>query len=141
MSSIRIDLHQSAINVFLRSPAGEIFRAVREIGRRVENTAKQLAPVDRGGLRASVNSRMLIEGSKVVAHVGTNMEYALFVHEGTGLFGPRHRRIRPKRAKVLSFKPRGGRRVFVRSTRGQRPNPFLVRALQLASPWPVTVRR
>lgn len=53
--------------------------------------------------------------------------YAQYVHEGTGLFGPFQRRITPKFKRAMRWIA-GGQVVFARSTKGQRPNPFLDRA-------------
>jgi len=138
-SKIRMKLNFSAINTFLYSPSGPIVAHVRELGRQVENVAKRLAPVDRGALRASIGTQVFINGTRIIARVGTGLDYAIYVHKGTGLYGPKHRIIRPRRAKVLTFKPRSGPRVFVKFSRGQKPNPFLVEALQAVSPWPVNV--
>jgi hypothetical protein len=65
--------------------------------------------------------------------VGTNVYYARWVHDGTGIYGPRRMVIKPKRAKALvwrsqlhgqkSGKFRGY--VVVKSVKGMRPNPFL----------------
>lgn len=138
-STVRTRLNFSAITAFLYSPAGPIVGRVRELGRQVENAAKRMAPVDRGALRASIGMQITVNGTRIVARVGTGLEYALYVHKGTGLYGPRHRLIRPRRAKALTFKPRSGPRVFVKFSRGQKPNPFLVKALQAVSPWPVRI--
>jgi hypothetical protein len=60
------------------------------------------------------------------------VRYARWVHNGTGIYGPRHRPIKPKRAKALRFK---GRRfgksgwVYARQVKGMKPNPFLEDAL------------
>lgn len=48
----------------------------------VEDSAKAKAPVNTGTLRNSITYE--IEGDTGI--VGTNLEYAPYVHEGTGLF-------------------------------------------------------
>jgi hypothetical protein len=81
----------------------------------------------------------------VKAWVYTPLEYGLYVHEGTGIYGPKGQPIRPKRGQYLRFESRNPRTtapgrgsiVFARQVRGQRPNRYLLRALQAASPWPV----
>lgn len=110
-------------------------------GIRVQNKAKRLLSgaeshpkrVDTGNLRSSIatqESRFL--GSPAV-RIGTNVRYALYVHQGTGLYGPRRRLIRPRTSKVLVFKSRVSRRtVFARYVRGMRPNNFLTDALSAA---------
>ncbi len=89
--------------------------------------------MDTGRLRASINTQLVIRNGRPVAVVGTNVFYARFVHDGTGLYGPRHRLIRPVRRKFLRFRPAGSRRfVYVRSVKGMVPNPFLRNALRAA---------
>ena len=52
--------------------------------------------------------------------------YLPFVNEGTGIYGPRGRRITPKRAKFLHFFWKD-REWFVKSVRGQKPRRFVER--------------
>lgn len=54
-----------------------------------------------------------------------------YVHNGTGLYGPRRALIYPRRAKVLRWRRNGGY-VYARYTRGMRPNTFLTSALAAA---------
>lgn len=56
-----------------------IERALEAIGAQCENYAKMLCPVDTGNLRNSINHAK--ENSNTVV-VGTNVEYAIYVHEG-----------------------------------------------------------
>jgi hypothetical protein len=57
----------------------------------------------------------------------------IYVQRGTGVFGPKRRRITPKRAKFLRFKPKGGNAyIYRRSVAGMKPNPFLTRGLRAA---------
>ena len=58
----------------------EIGKAARRSGVRVERRAKQLVPVDRGGLRRSISSKPISLG----ASVGTNLPYARAVEFGRG---------------------------------------------------------
>jgi hypothetical protein len=94
----------------------------------------------------------IIEGRlcAVARNPETGEDYAWFVHEGTGLYGPRKSLIYPKKAKVLAFMkdPRMARPTtaqewkiaringlvwIAKHTKGQRPNPFLSKALYDAS--------
>lgn len=63
--------------------------------------------------------------------VGSNLSYARFVHDGTGVYGPGRRPIRPTRRKALAFSGSGGE-VVVASSRGQRGTRFLIEALDAA---------
>lgn len=66
--------------------------------RRVANRAKILCPVDTGNLRASITQKISLTDKEIVGRVGTNVKYALFVHDGT-----RPHRISANDAKSLVF--------------------------------------
>ncbi len=51
-----------------------------------------------------------------------------WVNDGTGIYGPRHARITPKRAKFLRFKYRGDI-VFAKSVKGQPGKHFVERSV------------
>lgn len=81
----------------------------------------------------------------------TGLDYALFIHQGTGKYGPKKARITPKKGKVLVFlkeefrhlpRPKtpdqwkeyrkGGMLVYAKSTKGIKPNKFLLTGLKKA---------
>ena len=130
-------LDRRALNELLSTPSGPVARDLFRRGKNVEAEAKknlQRTPrrVDTGRLRSSINTQLFSLGGKLVVRVGTNVEYALFVHEGTGLYGPKGAYIYPKTAKFLAWKTRKGVRVYAMKTRGMRPNPFLKDAVKAA---------
>lgn len=91
------------------------------------NRAKVLAPVRTGRLRSSIRADppriFSLRGSVTV---GSDLEYAAFVNDGT-----KPHIIRPRRAKVLRFNV-GGQTVFARVVNhpGTKARPFLDRALR-----------
>jgi HK97 gp10 family phage protein len=101
-------------------------RAVDDFARKVQNRAKVLAPVDTGRLRASIRVKRTLTLRGPSAVVGTDVQYAPMVENGTGPHV-----IRPVRRKALRFKM-GGRTVIVAKVNhpGTRPRPFLSRALR-----------
>lgn len=135
----------------LLGPDGPVVKDLVKRAIRVQNEAKRLAPVDNGTLRNSITYEVLRKNGKPLVRVGTNMKYARFVHDGTGIYGPKGRPIRPVNAKVLRWPVRGvsssrpstvagrGRVVsksstrtgwaYAREVRGVRPTPFLRDAL------------
>ena len=129
-ASVRID--QAALRRLLTSQQGPVAAELTRRAIRVQNDAKRRCPVDTGRLRSSVSHELRQSTRGLLARVGTNVSYALDVHEGTGIYGPRRRPIRPKRAKVLRFKGRGGRIVYTKQVKGMRPRPFLRDALGAA---------
>lgn len=58
-----------------------IGRSLEAIGIEAESDAAYLCPVDTGRLRNSITHT--IDGDDQTAVIGTNVEYALYVHEGT----------------------------------------------------------
>lgn len=108
----------------------------------VESAAKRLISgpprrVDSGRLRSSIGTSRIIKVFNGIprrgARVGTNVRYARWVHDGTGLYGPRHRLITPTTKQFLRFTPKGSTKViFRRSVKGMRPNQFLKKALPAA---------
>lgn len=94
-------------------------RGLDKSGLLVEGTAKELCPVDDGQLRQSINSKVI---SNKNAAVGTNVEYAPYVHQGTGIYAVNG----DGRQTPWSYKDAEGK---WHTTRGQQPNPFLERAL------------
>lgn len=125
----------------LRNPSGGLAKDMLRRGLKVETQAKRnLAGangkprrIDTGQTRSSVNTRMVTYKTFPAARVGSPLRKAALIHGGTGIYGPRRQPIRPKRAKVLRFKPKGSRRViYAKSVKGMKPNPFLSDALPAA---------
>lgn len=129
---VRIEPNQAGLRELLHSRNGGAARAVLRTGLRVESKAKQRVKADHGRLRQSINHDLTIRSGVPVCRVGTNVYYAPWVHNGTGIWGPHHSPIVPTRAKVLKFTGRNGRIIFRPSTEGQRPNRFLQDALNNA---------
>lgn len=120
MGKLDINIEQSVIKALTR--AGIILKeeAVNE------------APEITGDLKASIYlSNVKYRGSKYTITVGCDpmelgeINYAPFVHQGTGLYGPRKKRIFPKTKKALAIPGWG---VF-KSIKGQQPNQFFERAV------------
>ena len=61
-----------------------VIRGLIKASMLVEGQAVLLAPVDKGGLRDSIGYK--VDESELVAYVGTNCEYAIYVEFGTGEF-------------------------------------------------------
>lgn len=85
----------------------------------VETDAKKLCPVDDGQLRQSITSELINNNNGAV---GTNVEYAPYVHQGTGIYAVNG----DGRKDRWSYQDAEGK---WHSTIGQKPQPFLERAL------------
>lgn len=120
----RIRLDRAQLNRVMTNASRE---ELREASRQVVNRAKVLAPVRTGRLRSSIRAEppriFSLRGS---VKVGSDLEYAAFVNDGT-----RPHTIRPRTKQVLRFQV-GGRVVFAKVVNhpGARANPFLDRALR-----------
>lgn len=84
LSSIVFD--QLAMNRLLRSEDGPTGQHILSLCRDVEAEAKwltddQMVNVDTGLLNSSITHVLASEGGEIIGLVGTNVEYALFVHE------------------------------------------------------------
>lgn len=76
-------INQAAVAAF-GAPGGRVYQDTLRRGILVQNGARVRCPVDTGRLRSSIN----VEGPVIVngvagVRVGTIVEYAIFVHEGT----------------------------------------------------------
>lgn len=130
----RIRLDRAALN---RTITNASRRELTEASRQVVNRAKVLVPVKTGRLRGSIRAEppriFSLRGSVTV---GSDLEYAGFVNDGTPAHairprGGRRSRRNPNRPGMLRFMV-GGRVVFAREVwhPGTKPNPFLDRALR-----------
>lgn len=127
--AMKIILDHAGLFELLRSPSGEVARDALRRGNRVQELARILVPKRTGRLATSISVRLVPRLGGVAVQIGSSLDYALYQHEGTGIHGPRHRPIRPKRrAGVLVFQT-GGVRIFARQVSGARATKFLERAL------------
>lgn len=67
----------------LETTSGPVGRRLAYYAAKVESAAKARCPVDTGRLRGSINWRIEEDALGLVAIIGTNVEYAIYVHEGT----------------------------------------------------------
>lgn len=128
---IRTQLNQKALSVLLTSPQGDVAADLTRRAIRVQSRSRQLlsgpyAKVRTGRLRSSITYEILQGSRGLVARIGTNVTYAIYLHEGTRAHGP-------KTARFLTWRdPDSGRRIFTKWVRGIRPRPFLSDALDAA---------
>lgn len=87
----------------------------------VERDAKKGCPVDMGTLRASIHSEVDREESRVVGRIGSNLDYAPYVHNGTGIYA----KDGTGRKTPWCYEVKAGKYKGLHWTRGQKPQPFL----------------
>jgi len=116
--------------------------AVKRVGLLIEAEAVRRAPVAKfggkrkgGNLKNSGTTEFLGGGFDTVAKTKFTAPYAIFVHEGTGIFGYKMQAytIEPKNKKALFW--RGAPHPFRKVTiRGMRARPFLKQAHEQEAP-------
>lgn len=116
---------------FLKSMSDATLKTVNDMEKKVkracmvvENQAKQDCPVDLGILRASITSEVETTAESIVGRIGSNEEYAPYVHNGTGIYAVEGGRKTPWKYQAQAGKYKGWH-----ITKGQRPQPFLSYAL------------
>lgn len=90
----------------------------------LETETKKECPVDQGVLRASIQHDVKVSTDEILGIVGSVMQIAPFVHQGTGLYAvDGNGRKTPWKYKAIAGKYKGWH-----TTEGQKPNPFMDRA-------------
>jgi Bacteriophage HK97-gp10, putative tail-component len=139
-SSVKVVWNEHEIHVLLTSEQGPVARDLVRRGQRVLNAARRRAPVNTGALRGSLTSELITVSGAPAVRVGSNLPYAIYVHEG-------HGPIVPVRAKILRWpainnsgagrrRYRGGETagyVFAHRVRAVAGRPFLLDALDEAA--------
>ena len=104
---------------------------IKRSAARTERRVKTVdIPVDQGPLQSSVRTYF----GNMTATVKPNKEYALAVHEGTGVYGPKKRPITPKTKPFLAWKTKGGTWAYAKSVKGIKPNPYMDKAYKAVKP-------
>jgi phage gpG-like protein len=129
VSGAEIRINDAAVQKMLRNPKGQVAKGILKIGKKVERKAKRLVPVDHGVLRNSISTELIIRRGPV-ARIGTKVKYALYVHEGTGIYGPKNSPIIARPGKVMAFTLRkSGKLIFTKKIKGMKGTPYLRNAL------------
>lgn len=127
-----VQLSEAQIRQITTQPGGPVWDAMLKATGITRDRAKLDLTVNnlvnRGTLRNSIESKVEARGDQIVGTIGSDLNYAGYVHEGTQ--GP----ILPQRARVLRFRPTGASAfVFASSVQGTREtgrySPYLRKAL------------
>ena len=128
---VTVRLNPAAIDRLVRDPNSPVGRQLVRKTVGAFNRAVSTCPVDKGRLRSAHTWEVRVDERGLVGVIGVKVPYAKAVHDGTGIYGPRGTPIRPVRARVLVFKPKGSATfVFARQVRGMRGRPWLRNAVQ-----------
>lgn len=126
----------------LRSETGLVGKDMLRRAKAVQRAAKATAPIGKvggGKMRQSIMARVVKAGRGVEGEVNVNVPYALWVTKGTGIYAGRGL-IRPRSAQYMVFSvaygryniPQAGGYYYAEYVKGQKPNPFLLKALPVA---------
>jgi hypothetical protein len=108
-------------------------RLVSRTAQAVAVRARFYAPEDTGKLRDRIQPRQTVQVSqhRVEAIVEADTFYAVWQHEGTGIYGPHGTRIVPRRAQFLRFYwKKVGAVVAYRSVRGTPGTKYLIKGVR-----------
>jgi phage gpG-like protein len=79
----RLQITQQRLTAALTGPGGMVTQYVLRQTSQIRNRAVLYCPVDTGNLRNSIVTALRADGTTVVGTVGTPVEYAAAVHEGS----------------------------------------------------------
>lgn len=107
--------------------------ALDDISLRAEAVARERAPFRTGNLVRNIRRDKAdhVGPDTLEGAIGVSRQapYALWVHDGTGIFGETGNLIRPRVKRVMVFEKEG--KVFFRSyVKGQKPQPFMAEAFE-----------
>lgn len=130
--TIKVDSRalQAAFNKAPQKVVNGLGEWVNRTAARTQRHARSEVPVRQGTLQNSIH---IINSGRLSAVVKPTADYALYVHEGTGVYGPKKRRIVAK-GRALAFQV-DGQIVFRKSVKGQKPNKFMKRTYEAVQPW------
>lgn len=139
MADVKITLHRIPIFELLYAPTGDVHNLVERTTNAVHIAVLREVPVMTGAMLASISKDIRVApGLSVTGVVSSDDEAALWVQQGTGVFGPSATPIIPTRSRALRWpnrNPSRGRRgdgpfVYRDSVLGQEANPFMWRGLR-----------
>lgn len=113
----------------------------RRCGELFVDAARGRASRRTGRLAESIRAHPpVVQPTRVTVQVTCDVEYGVYQDQGTGIYGPLGRPIRPKKpGGVLVFDwPAAGGVVFAREVRGSEPTRFWERTVR---DWPLIVSR
>lgn len=75
--------HEAEMAFILHSTSGPVGRHLATVCAQVETASKAVCPVLTGRLRSSITWRLETDSGDLCGIVGTNVSYAIYVHQGT----------------------------------------------------------
>lgn len=129
MAKVYLKMFPQVIKQLFNNPASRAQREMKEKAEEVKRVAQKnllrSTGFDTGRLSSSIKVEKVMIDGLVSFKVSTNVPYWRYIHDGTGVYGPKGQPIKPKHAKALRWRGPGGDVVFAKSVKGIPPNPFL----------------
>lgn len=106
--------------------------ALDDIAAVIQSVARGGAPMRTGNLRSAIKmkeaKRAGPKGRRAEVFIDTKQApYGVWVNDGTGIYGSKHKKIYAKPGNMLVFEV-GGRKVVTRSVKGQKGQHFMENA-------------
>lgn len=127
-ASITVDLSSTGLDRLLTDSHGPVGNHLRNIANRVRTQARANVPERSGNLKDSIKVHQELTPTGLIFKVGSNLRYALYLHEGTGQNSGGY--VYPVHAQFLRFQGSDGKFLYRRRVRGVDANPFLADALR-----------
>lgn len=128
-AQVKMRYSDPVIRNILNAPSGMVGQYLARLGREVATSARRRAPHASGQLAGSITSEVQGRGGSLQAVVTANARHAMWVHEGTGIYGPRGRYILPRSGKFMTWQE-GGEWVVARRVAGIPKRPYLRDAME-----------
>lgn len=130
--TVEFDWDSAQFKSILSDAKDAVSLAIKYTAEAVWGEIRKRAPTDHGRLAGSFDMERVDE---ITYRIFTNVHYALFVHEGTGIYGPEKHKIVPRHAKALAFYwKKVGRHVVFGSVRGMKGRPYADQAIKAVKP-------
>ena len=109
-------------------------KIVNNVASNLQGNLKMESPVDEGKLQGSWT---IFDEGPLEKTVYSSANYAQYVNDGTGLYGPHQTLIRPTTKKALKFTPNNGKlkgmTIFTPYSRGIKPRKFVEKSIERTS--------
>ncbi|MNW34029.1 hypothetical protein D3C74_109960 [compost metagenome] len=108
----------------------------KQVGKVMEGDARQKASWEdrtghtRQGIQGGADIRRNGDERMAVVYLAHTMRSGLYLETGTGLYGPKKRKIVPKHKMALRFPVGSGQYVVARSVKGIKPRPIIKPTVQ-----------
>lgn len=132
MSDFKVEWDKEAFKDFKLKTFEAVSLALKYTATALWGEVRKKAPTNHGRLAGSFE---LKQEDEFTWKIISNVKYALWVHEGTGIYGPHKTPIVPVRAKRLVFYwKKAGKMMYVPSVKGMEGRPYVDWAIEEVQP-------